>query len=107
MIEVSSRTPSGHPWQPPMTGSGYPAIFVEGTVSEHLEVLNVARTRGLRVVEAVHHAHAFDGLLIHTIHLHRLRKVRCLEDGGRNVDDVVKLCAYSACVLDTVGPRYD
>jgi hypothetical protein len=67
----------------------------------------MARARGFGVVKAVHHAHAFDGLLLHAIHLHRLGKVRCLQDGGGDVDDMMELRAYSTCVLDAVRPRYN
>src|SRR5271170_1971147 len=107
MVEVSSSAAHGHPWEPSVTRCCDPAIFVERAVSEHLEVLNVTRARSFRVVEAVHHADAFDGLLFHAIHLHRLGKMRCLQNGRGNVDDMVKLRAYSACVLDAVRPRYN
>jgi hypothetical protein len=72
VIEVSRGPTCGYPGEASVTGGGDPAIFVERAVSEHLEVLDVARARRFGVVEAINHAHAFDGLLFHAIYLDRL-----------------------------------
>src|SRR5215467_10684269 len=75
IIEISRCSAHRHPWKPAMTSRRNPAIFVEGTVSEHFEILNVTWAFGFGIVETVHHADPFDGLLLDTINFDRLRKV--------------------------------
>src|SRR3954452_19136949 len=105
MVEIARAPAYGHPGEPAVAGCGDPAVLVERAVSEHLEVLDVSRARRLRIVERVHHADALDRLLPDAVDLHRLGKVRRLEDSGWEGDDVVELRAGSARVLDQVRPR--
>ena len=87
-----------------MTCRSDPAVFVERAISQHLEVLDMARARGFGIVEAVHHAHALDRFLFHAIYLCRLGKLCGLENGRRDVDDVMELRADSAGIFNTVRP---
>src|SRR5258708_5253107 len=104
MVEVPGRPAHRHPREPPVTRSGNPAILVEGSVSEHFEILYMTRARGPGIVKAVDHTHAFDWLLFHAIQLCRLGQMRRLQDGGGNVDDMVELRADATGVLDAVRP---
>ena len=86
---------------------GVPALVIDPAVGDHLEVLGLAgRGRiGVRLVEGVRHAHAFDRLLLDAVdHLRRL-DARGFEDRGHDVDDVVELVADAAGVLDAGRPR--
>ena len=63
-----------------MTCRGDPAVFVKRPIPEHLEILDVAVTDDLRIVEAVDHADTFDRLLFHAIHFDGLSQMGCLQD---------------------------
>src|SRR5258705_9600356 len=73
------------PRKPAVTSRGNPTIFVDRAVTEHLEVLDVARACGFWIIETVHHADALDRLLLHAIYLCRLKKLCCFKNGGRDV----------------------
>ena len=76
-------------------------------VGEHLEILRVALRRcvGIRLVERVGHAHAFDRLLLDAIDRLRRLDARGFEDRRHDVDHVMELGADTAGVLDMAGPR--
>ena len=80
--------------------------MVDRAVAEHLEILRVARGRGVGVglVEGVSHAHAFDRFLGDAVDHHRRLDARGFEDGRHDVDHVMELRADAAGVLDVVGP---
>src|SRR5262245_18533195 len=107
MIEVTCGTAQSDPRKPAMAGGGNPAVLVERAVTEHFEILNVPRLSRFGIIEAINHAYAFDRLLLYTIDLCRLGKVRCLENGGSYVSDMMKLGADSAGILNTIGPGND
>jgi hypothetical protein len=80
---------------------------IDAAVAEHLEVLRLVSVGSLGVVERIEHADAFDGLLLHAVHESRLRKLRRLENRGRNIDHVVELRANLALALDPARPVDD
>ena len=86
---------------------GGPALVVDAAVAEHLEVLRHVAFRRVAVVEGVAHAHALVGLLVDAVDRLGLREPRGLEDGGRDVDDVMELVAQLAARLDARGPVHD
>src|SRR5262245_43352624 len=90
-----------------MPGYRNPAVMVQGAIAEHLEVLRVPLFLRLRVVEAVHHADALDGLLRHAVELGWCGNVRCLQDRGHEINHVVELGADPPPVLDARRPRDD
>src|SRR4029077_14862740 len=55
-----------------------PALVIDAPVPEHLEVLRLVALRRISVIERVHHAHAFDWMLLHSVHVGRLRNSRRL-----------------------------
>ncbi len=86
-----------------MPGHGGPALVIDAAVAEHLEVLGLTPLRRLGVVERVQHARALDRRLLHAVHDGRLRQSRRLENGRRDVDDVVELGAVSPFPLIPLG----
>src|SRR5262249_49906365 len=87
-------------------GGGDPAIVVDGPVAEHLEILRRVATLGLRLIEGIDHAHAFDWLLGQAIYNGGRGDSGCLQNGWRDVDDVVELRAQAVLFLDALRPRY-
>src|SRR6185436_14910931 len=87
--------------------AGVPAVVIDAAVADHLEVLGPAGRRrvGIRLVEGVGHAHAFDRLLLDAIDQLGRPEARRLEDRGHDVDEVVELVANAALVLDAGRPR--
>ena len=81
MVEVPGRSAHRLPREPTVSRGGNPAIFVERAISEHLEVLDVARAHSFGIVKAVNHANTFDRLLFHAIHFDGLWKVCRFQDG--------------------------
>ena len=90
-----------------MKGDGLPAAVVDRAGAEHLEVLRLVPLRCACVVEAVQHADALDGALVHAVDRNRFGQSCRLEDCGRHVDDVMELRADFAFRLDGVGPVHD
>ena len=86
---------------------GVPALVIDAAVGDHFEVLGLAcRGRvGVRLVEGVDHAHAFDRFLLDSVDYLRCLDTRRFQDRGHDVDDVVELVAHAANVLDAVRPR--
>ena len=64
---------------------GAPAVVVDGTVADHLEVLGVMVAGGGRVVEGVREAHALD------------RRLRDALDGGRRLDAEQRRARWAPC----------
>ena len=62
---------------------------------------------GVGVVEAVEHADALHRRLLHAVDDDRLRQAGGLEDGRRDVDDVVELVRTSPLRRDAVRPVDD
>src|SRR5579863_7793669 len=62
------------------------------------------RRVGIRLVEGVSHADAFNRLLRDAVHHHGCGNARHLEYGRQNVDYVMELPADSARILDVTGP---
>jgi len=91
----------------PGGGGGDPTIVIDGAVADHLEILRISLRWGIgiRLIKGVGHAHAFDWLLLDTIHRIRSRDASGFEDCGNNIDDVMELGANSARVFDVAGPR--
>ena len=84
-----------------------PAVVIQRAIAEHLKVLSVAPLRGFGIVEAVHHADAFDWLLRHAVEFHWCGDVRRLQDGGHKIDHMVELPTYATRVLNSRRPRDD
>ena len=82
--------------------------MVDRAVAEHLEVLRGApgRSVGVRLVPGVGHAHAVHRALLDAVERIRHRDAGRFEDGRNDVDEVVKLAADAAHVVDVAGPRH-
>ena len=82
--------------------------MIDGAVAEHLEVLRGALGRGVgvRLVPGVGHAHAVHRALRDAVDRLRRRDAGRFEDGRNDVDDMVKLAADAAHVVDVAGPRH-
>ena len=85
-----------------------PAVVVDGAVAEHLEVLRGVPGRGVgvRLVPCVGHAHAVHRALRDAVERIRRRDAGRFEDGRNDVNDMVKLAADAAHVVDVAGPRH-
>ena len=84
-----------------------PAIFVDRSVAEHLEVLGVVAARRCRVDEGLGEAHALDGRLGHAADRGRRLDAEQVEDRRHHIDDVRVLRADLSACLDTDGPGDD
>ncbi len=92
-----------------MVGHGLPAVGPDAAVTEHLEILHLLarrRRRGLRR-KGVEQAGAVHRHLRMTVDDVRTRRADRLEDGRRNVGDVVELVADAALVADAGRPVRD
>ena len=74
--------------------------------AHHLEILRRVRGRcvGVRLVEGVGHAHAFDRLLLDAVDHLRRGDAGGFEDRRHDVDHMMELRANAARVLDAAGP---
>ncbi|SID61144.1 Uncharacterised protein [Mycobacteroides abscessus subsp. abscessus] len=88
-------------------GDRGPALVVDPSISEHLEVLRFMPVGRLAVVERVQHAGALDGMLLNAVDEHRLWYSSGLQDRGRNVDDVMELATNFGLRGDALGPVHD
>src|SRR5208283_2796105 len=81
--------------------------MVDAAIGEHLEVLRrPLRGRvGIRFVEGVRHADAFDRILFDTVDGVRRLYPRGFKDRRYNVDHVMELMMDAAWVVDVAGPR--
>ena len=86
-------------------GHRAPALVVNASVAEHLEVLGLVPLGRLGVVEAVQHAGALVRALHHAVDDRRLRNARRLQHRWRDVDDMGELVAHAALVLDALRAR--
>ena len=86
----------------------HPTFMIDGAVAEHLEILRGApgRRLGVRLVPRIGHAHAVHRTLLDAVDRFGLRNAGRLEDGRRDVDDVVELTADAAHVVDVAGPGH-
>ena len=86
---------------------GVPAVIVDAAVGDHFEVLGLALRWRVRIglVEGVGHADAFDRLLLDAIDRLRRLDTGGFEDRRHDIDDVVKLVAHAARIVDVTGPR--
>ena len=87
----------------------HPAIVIDGPIAQHLEVLSGVSGRGVgvRLVERIGHAHAFDGLLSDPVHHFRGWNAGDIEDRGHDIDQMVELGANAAGVFDPLWPSDD
>ena len=86
----------------------HPSVVIDGAIAEHLEILRrvLGRRVGVRLIPCVGHAHAFNGDLLDAIDRVGLRNSGRFEDGRHDVNDVVKLAADAAHVVDMAGPGH-
>jgi hypothetical protein len=80
---------------------------VDPAVAEYFEVLGFVPVWCLCVVEGVQHAHAFDGLLLHTVDEQRFGQPGGLQQGRRHIDDMVELPTHFALGGDPLRPMHD
>jgi hypothetical protein len=80
--------------------------MVDRPVADHLEILRAAGRWGVRVcfVEGISHADTFDWLLSNAVDHHRRLNAGGFEDRRHDVDQVMKLRADAAHVVDVTGP---
>ena len=88
---------------PVETGSHEPVV-IDTAVAHHLEVLGAPAVNP-GIGERGQHRLALDGHLLDAVHHGRGLDARRGEDGGRQVDDVVKLVPEPTGVGDVSGPR--
>ena len=84
-----------------------PAVVVDGTVTEHLEVLGVVVAGCGLIVESVGEAHPVDRRLAHAADALRRFNAQRFQDRRDEIDDVRILRAHLATRLDALGPRDD
>src|SRR5499427_1490487 len=87
--------------------SGDPSVVVERAVAEHLEVLRDTAARRLLRGEGVGHADSLDRPLADPVHHARFGDAGHVEDRRGDVDDMMKLRAHSAFILDALRPGHD
>src|SRR5687768_11087052 len=81
--------------------------MVNAAVAEHLKVLGLMPLTRAGVVEGIHHAHAFDGLLLHAVDGGRLRETGGFENRRRDVYYVMELRPDLAFCFDPFRPVHD
>ena len=81
-----------------------PAILIQRTVTEHLEVLNRVTLRRIGVIQAIHQARTCHRLLNRPVHTGWLWQAGRFENRGRNIDHVRELAADLALALDALRP---
>jgi hypothetical protein len=81
-------------------------LVIKGVLTHHLEILGLVRRRCLGVlrVKGVGQARALDRALLDAVHGLVGRDAADLEEGGDDINDVAKLLAERALVLDMAGP---
>ena len=84
-----------------------PSLVIDAAIAEHLEVLRLVPFRRPGVVERIEHADAFERRLLHAVDHGRMRQAGGLEDGRRDVDDMMELAADLALRLDAFRPVHD
>src|SRR5262249_54382724 len=86
--------------------AGHPTVVVDGMVAHHLEVLRLVLRRSALVflVKGVGDAHALDGRLLDPINVFRRSNTCCFENCRHDVNDMHKLVANTAKVLDVTRP---
>src|SRR6266576_394872 len=94
------------PRQASVPDSSDPTIVIERPVSEHLEILRLALLLGVRVIETVHHTDTFDGFLLDAVDFSGLWNAGGFQDGWRDVNRVMELCANATLVLDASWPGH-
>ena len=77
---VLQRRTFGEQPRDAVAGDRGPALVVDAAVAEHLEVLQVVTLRGVRLVEAVEHAGALHGRLLHAVQRRRFGQPGRFED---------------------------
>src|SRR5437868_12720034 len=87
-----------------MDRSSKPAIVVDRTIAEYLEVLSRVTFRRFRIVEGIEQARALDGRLHYAVDASGLRQVGSFQDGGGDIDDVRELTAQAALLPDAFRP---
>ena len=85
-------------------GAGEPAVVVDGTVADHLEVLGLAGVGGFSIGERIVHGHALDGALLDAVHHARRGHARCCEHRGCHVHHMVELRPHLSLGGDAGGP---
>ena len=80
--------------------------MIQGIIAEHLEILGavVRRLIGIRLVESIGKAGAFDRALGDAIHDRGLADIRHLQNGRHDVDHMGELVADAALVGDDLWP---
>ncbi len=91
-----------------MCGGPYRIVFsrLRLVISQHLKVLRVVG--GWRVcvglLEGVHHADAFNGLLLDAVYFFRRRNSSRFQNRWHNIDDVMELVTDSALIVNMTRP---
>ena len=86
---------------------GPPAVEIDGTLAEHLEVLGLARYLGLGIVEGRREAHPLDLALGDAVDGGGALHLQHVEHGRHQVDGVDELLANGVLGLDALGPMDD
>ena len=90
-----------------MSGDRGPALVVDAPIDKHFEVLGRPGIVRVRIVEAVGHAGAVEGLLLDTVDEGGMRESGSVDDGGCDIDYMVELGADLATAVEAVGPVDD
>src|SRR5215471_12089122 len=81
-----------------------PTLVVDTSVAKHLEVLGLVTLCCLGVIERVEHAHALNGVLLHTVHKFRLWNSGSFENCRRHIDAMAKLPTHLAFGFNPLWP---
>src|SRR5262249_25396022 len=96
---------AGHPRQPERRRAGHPAILVDSSIANQLEILRAMAGWSVCVVEGVYEANPFEWFLLRTVHHRWRRNPDGFIDRWDNVDDMTKLRSDCTFVLNPRWPR--
>ena len=88
-----------------MEAGGHEAVVVDAPVAHHLEVLGATFAGRVGIAERIAHRGALDRHLPDSVYPGRRLDAGRLQDGRRQVDDVVELGTQPSGVGDPAGPR--
>ena len=102
---VKFKTLQADPWKPTMETRGDPAVFIDGSVAQDLEILRGVSAWCAGAVKRISHRCAMNWRLLDAVDKIWWSDARDFVNCWRDVDDMMKLRAQSFGQLDFFRPR--